>query len=243
MPLCVQCSQGHLIFFQSFRDGLHHQTVEHARDVSALAPSVELELRSLPINPDFLQGLLDFQLFIGRFSHVDDIFLVTEQRAVDQIAQEEVILIQIFKRFLVCGLHNQLVDFVPMSLLDRRLLQVGYNWQNFLQVVDLAFKLLIGRPLFQVLRQSQTLIRVSVDLFLHQLELVHLSVHPKFLLPFGNRIDDFSVQLIKFFQMFDLVISLLQFGVLEVLKSEQVFSRSIDLKGVVFNGVFVLELS
>ena len=118
MPLGIECCKGHLIFFESFCVALDAETVEHAGNLS-LAPNRKIKFRFVPNLLDFIELLLDFQLFVGRFGNINDVLYVLKQISVDEVAHKELIWI-----FVIQCLAGNFADLLPMPWLDRGFLEV-----------------------------------------------------------------------------------------------------------------------
>lgn len=96
-----------------------------------------------------------------------------------------------------------------MSSLDRGLLQVDDDGEDFLEVLDFSLEFLVSVPFFQILGESDALVAVLLDLIFNFLELLDGDVGPTLFLPLGDGFNDFGVKRVEFLEVLEFGLSLL----------------------------------
>lgn len=159
MSLGIQCRQSHLIFFKTLSQDGDDPSIQDGRFGVTFSPSGELEVSVVPKGFDVHQSGFNLELLISGVRHIDDVFLVFQEFAVDDVLEIELLL---FFLFVSEGLAGDFNDSLPMSGLDGRLLQIDDQREHFLEVIHFFLQFQISRPGLKILRQFEAL---SSELF------------------------------------------------------------------------------
>ena len=208
--------QVHLGLLQLFNEVGRVGHTQH--DLAALAVRREDELERRPLAVDRRELLLDRRLLAGARNHVLHVLLVVEEAAVEQVLQLEHVLGQV--ELLVAD-ALELLPVAVADVLARQRLQERHDAHH---VVDQLPAVRVRRPRPQ--RPLRELVRLGLEQY-HRLAQLLQPLHhvdPQHAAVPLHRLHHLHVQPVQLRQVLDLLLRLLQLGVLGHRKPEHLLA-------------------
>jgi len=130
------------VFFKFFLK-IKDITTKSTRGINTF-PSFDLKLSSLPISDDFFFEIsFQLKLFVSRFSDFFNFFSKLKKGTLEELRKGELFT------FIWNFLFDQLNNFIPMTITNRRFSQGLDQRKNFSVIINLLLELFISFPRFK----------------------------------------------------------------------------------------------